>query len=55
MGRLVDDLAIRAIAERAASYDPAARYILFELLLNEARCNGYGDVEIPERRRWLAD
>ena len=54
-GRLVDDPAIRAIAERAASYGPAAKYVLFELLLEEARCNGYGDVEIPEHRRWRAD
>ena len=54
-GRLVDDPATRAIAERAASYDPAARYVLFELLLDEARCNGYGDVEMPEHRRWRAD
>jgi hypothetical protein len=51
IGRLVDDFAIRAIAERAASYDPSERYVLFELLVNEARCNGYGDVEIPKQRR----
>jgi hypothetical protein len=55
IGRLVDDYAIRAIAERAASYNPAKTYVLFELLLNEARCNGYGDVQMPEHRRWRAD
>ena len=55
VGRLVDDFAIKAIAERAESYDPADRYVLFELLLTEARCNGYGDVEIPEHRKWRAD
>jgi hypothetical protein len=54
-GRPVDDPETRAIAERAASYDPAARYVLFELLVDEARCNGYGDVKIPEHRRWRAD
>jgi hypothetical protein len=51
-GRFVDAAPIRAIAERAASYEPAARYVLFELLLDEARCRGYGDVELPEHRRW---
>jgi hypothetical protein len=50
IGHLVDDVAIKVIAERTASYNPAERYVLFELLINEARCNGYGDVEIPERR-----
>jgi hypothetical protein len=54
-GRLVEDAAIRAVVERAASYDPAATYVLFELLLDEARCIGYGDVEVPEHRRWRAD
>jgi hypothetical protein len=54
-GRLVEDAVIRATAERAASYDPAATYVLFELLVNEARCNGYGDVELPEHRRWRDD
>jgi hypothetical protein len=55
MGRLVEDAVIRAIAEGAASYEPAARYVLFELRVDEARCNGYGDVEMPEHRRWRAD
>jgi hypothetical protein len=55
MGRLVEDSVIRAIAEGAASYEPAARYVLFELRVDEARCNGYGDVEMPEHRRWRAD
>jgi hypothetical protein len=55
IGRLVEDATTRAIAERAASYDPAAMYVLFELLVNEARCHGYGDVELPEHRRWRAD
>jgi hypothetical protein len=54
-GHLVEDPEVRAIAERAASYDPDARYVLFELHLGEARCNGYGDVPLPEHRRWRAD
>jgi hypothetical protein len=49
---LVDDEAVRAIAIRQSSYEPADRYILFELSVNEARCNGYGDVALPLRTRW---
>jgi len=30
------------------------RYILFELRPAEVYCNGYGDVTMPERRRWRA-
>ena len=54
-GHLVEDASIRAIAERAASYEPESRYILFELRVSEARCNGYGDVPLPDHRRWRAD
>ncbi len=50
----VDDAGIRATAAGSASYTPEDRYVLFELLVEEARCNGYGDVPLPERRRWLA-
>jgi hypothetical protein len=53
-GHLVEDASVRANAERAATYEPESRYILFELLVGEARCNGYGDVTLPERRRWRA-
>ncbi|MGH9216353.1 MAG: pyridoxamine 5'-phosphate oxidase [Acidimicrobiales bacterium] len=48
----VDDPTLRAAAARAASYEPADRYVLFELDVSEARCNGYGDVSLPEPRRW---
>jgi hypothetical protein len=51
-GRLVDDLAVRADTAAAASYEPAERYILFELHVGEARANGYGDVTLPGRPRW---
>ena len=50
----VDDPDVRAEAAAAAPYDPAERYVLFELLLGEARCNGYGDVTLPATRRWSA-
>jgi hypothetical protein len=36
----------------AASYEAADRYVLFELTVSEARCNGYGDVALPDPRRW---
>lgn len=48
----VDDPAVRASVAEAASYDPADRYVLFELRVAEARCNGYGDVPLPTQRRW---
>jgi hypothetical protein len=50
----VDDAAVRDVVARAASYEPAERYVLFELKLSEARCNGYGDVPLPARQRWQA-
>jgi hypothetical protein len=51
-GRFVDDAAVRAKVTAAAAYDPADRYVLFELLVETARANGYGDVELPTPRRW---
>ena len=42
---------MRATVVAAASYDPADRYVLFELRPTEVRCNGYGDVTLPERSR----
>ncbi len=55
IGHLVDDGDTRATAAAAASYDPADRYVLFELRPTEVRCNGYGDVVLPERRLWRAE
>lgn len=46
------DAGVRAMATEAASYEPAEHYILFELGLAAARCNGYGDVALPANRRW---
>jgi hypothetical protein len=53
-GFVVEDAAVRALAAQGADYVPAERYVLFELKLNEARCNGYGDVDLPAHRRWAA-
>jgi hypothetical protein len=50
-GRLVDDAATRAMAERAASYDVAPRYILFELDVAHALGTVYTD-EGTARQRW---
>lgn len=51
----IDDPAVRAGAAAAAGYDPADRYVLFELRPTELRCRGYGDVALPERRRWRVE
>jgi hypothetical protein len=53
-GYPVDDATVRATVVAAASYEPADRYVLFELRPSEVRCNGYGDVALPARRRWRA-
>jgi hypothetical protein len=52
---VVEDVESRGLAVSAASYAPAARYILFELGVTEARCNGYGDVTLPAPTRWRRD
>lgn len=51
---MVEDEPLRAIAVSSARYTPAERYILFELCVTEARCNGYGDVTMPSPPRWRA-
>jgi len=53
-GVLLDDPALRAVAADAAAYSPEDRYVLFELEVDEARCNGYGDVPLPDPPRWTA-
>ena len=53
-GHPVDDAETRRMVAEAASYDPADRYVLFELDVDEAGCNGYGDVSLPDTRRWTA-
>lgn len=53
-GLAVDDDDIWSQVAEASSYTPADRYVLFELLLSEARCNGYGDVTLPPASSWSA-
>lgn len=53
-GALIDDGRIWDEAAEAWSYTPQDRYILFELLLSEARCHGYDDVDVPSTRKWLS-
>ena len=50
----VENAEVRAQAAAAAAYPPEDRYVLFELQLTEARCNGYGDVPLPDKSRWRA-
>ena len=50
----VDDVAERADVIAESTYEPADRYILFELLVSSARANGYGDVALPDPARWTA-
>ena len=49
--RLVEDPATRAVAEAAASYSPAARYILFELNVDAVVSTVYEE-QGPVRQRW---
>lgn len=53
-GRSIDDSTVRSEVAAASSYEPAERYVLFELLVKEAFANAYGDVALPENRRWRA-
>lgn len=53
-GHAVDDATTRAAVVAAATYEPADRYVLFELRPTEVRSNGYGDVVLPTPRRWSA-
>jgi hypothetical protein len=54
-GHAVDDDGVRAKVVAAASYEPADRYVLFELRPTEVRGNGYDDITLPEPRRWRAE
>jgi hypothetical protein len=49
---LSEDPELRALAVSSARYAPAERYVLFELGVTDARCNGYGDVELPSPTHW---
>ncbi len=50
--RFIDDPAVRAIANQAASYAPADRYILYEFDLHSAFSNIYQEDGSPQQRRW---
>lgn len=50
----VTDPAQRALAGTHAPYDPAERYVLFELLVQEAFSTRYAEDGTPVRRRWVA-
>lgn len=52
LGVFLDDPLVRSEVTRAASYTPADGHVLFELRVGTARCKAYGDVELPETRRW---
>lgn len=54
-GLEVADASVRTRVADSASYPPADRYLLFELRLSEARCNGYGDVALPSTPRWSVE
>ena len=53
-GRKVDDPAAHALAAEHASYQPAAGYVLFELLVDDAFMTVYADDGTPQRQRWRA-
>ena len=49
-----DDPDVRAVAIAASTFPIEDRWVLFELGIDEARCNGYGDIELPDPPRWTA-
>ena len=51
-GLAIDDPGRWSQVAEAARYTPVDRYILFEFLISEARCHGYGDVPMPSTRKW---
>jgi hypothetical protein len=51
----IDDRKSWVDVAAAARYTPLDRYVLFEFLLHEARCHGYGDVPMPSTRKWSID
>jgi hypothetical protein len=51
-GLPIEDVDIWSQVADASSYVPADRYILFELMVVEVRSHGYGDVPMPDTKRW---
>ena len=54
-GLAVDDPTMWSHVAEAATYTPVDRYVLVELQVREARCQGYGDVALPSIQRWSAN
>lgn len=52
-GESVDDRKTRVLASQLASYNPAERYVLFELSVESALSTVYEEGQ-PVRRRWKA-
>lgn len=50
--KLIEDTAVRSIAVKHASYNPADRYILFELAIDTAFSTKYDEEGTPTRNRW---
>jgi hypothetical protein len=50
--KFVEDPGARSVAMKYASYQPAERYILFELLVDSAFATVYDDEGTPTRSRW---
>jgi len=48
----VEDPDTRSVAVDLASYDPADRYVLFELSVDAALATIYDETGEPQRRRW---
>jgi hypothetical protein len=51
---VLEEASDRVAAVAASNYQPEDRYILFEFGVEEARCNGYGDVPLPSPTAWRA-
>jgi hypothetical protein len=54
-GFMVNDPTVRELVTKASTYEPADRYVLFELTVTEVRANGYGDISLPTPSRWAGD
>lgn len=48
----VEDPEVRSLAVELASYNPADRYVLFELSVDAALATIYDETGEPQRRRW---
>lgn len=53
--RRIDDPQVRALATGQAPYTPADRYVLFELLVDDALTTVYAQDGMPVRRRWRTE